>query len=259
MNWDGSRAQSTELCGVQWSGFGRTAMLRKSVAVVAAMRRELAPLLRGIEPRQADGMEFFELESAVIAIGGIGSHAAARAAEAVVAKYEPSVIVSAGIAGALTARLKAGDIVHAREVVDADTDSRFAASDGTAVILTVSSVSGPAEKRKLAERWKADVVDMEAAAIAAVAQNRGIEFAALKAISDEVDFVMPPVGEFVDQAGKFQTLRFATYIAARPKWWDAVKHLNSNSKVASVKLSEALQHLIDQRSASPPRELVSGA
>lgn len=246
-------------CGVRWSGFGQTAMLRKSVAIVAAMRREVAPLLRGIRPRQTDGVEFFELESAVIAIGGIGRQAAARATEAVVATYEPNVIVSAGIAGALTASRNIGDIVYAREVVDAESETRFAASDGTAVVLTVSSVSGLAEKQIVAERWKADVVDMEAAAVAAVAQKRGIEFAAIKAISDEVDFVMPPVGEFVDQAGRFQTLRFAIYIAVRPKWWRAVKQLNSNSRLAAVKLSEALKHLTDQRSVTAPQEHVSGA
>ena len=234
-------------------------MLRKSVAIVAAMRREVAPLLRGIRPRQTDGVEFFELESAVIAIGGIGRQAAARAAEVVVAKYDPGVIVSAGIAGALTPTLKVGDVVHAREVVDADSDRRFTPAEGTAVILTVSSVSGLGEKRIAAERWKADVVDMEAAAVAAVAQKRGIEFAAIKAISDEVDFVMPPVDEFVDQAGRFQTLRFATYIAVRPKWWRAVKQLNSNSRLAAVKLSETLKHLIDQRSVTAPQEHVSGA
>ena len=50
---------------------------------------------------------------------------------------------------------------------------------------------------------------MEAAAVAAVAQERGIEFAAVKAISDELDFVMPPVGRFVDADGKFETARFA--------------------------------------------------
>jgi len=100
---------------------------------------------------------------------------------------------------------------------------------------------------------------MEAAAVAAVAQKRGIEFAAIKAISDEVDFVMPPVGEFVDQAGRFQTLRFAIYIAVRPKWWRAVKQLNSNSRLAAVKLSEALKHLTDQRSVTAPQEHVSGA
>ncbi len=70
--------------------------------------------------RRTDGVEFYELEDAVVAVGGIGREAASRAAEALVARYSPSVLVSAGIAGALTPKLKVGDVVRAREVVDAD-------------------------------------------------------------------------------------------------------------------------------------------
>ncbi len=182
----------------------------------------------------------------------------AKLAEAAIAKYEPSVIVSAGIAGALTAALKVGDVVHAREVVDTDSGVRFTAFGGESVVATVASVSGPAEKRMIADRWKADVVDMEAAAVAEVAYEHAIEFAAIKAISDELDFVMPPVGRFVDAAGKFETARFAIYVAMRPRWWSAVGRLNANSRVAAMNLSDAVRHLIDRRSMIALEEKIAG-
>ena len=153
------------------------AMPHKDIAVIVAMRREVAPLLAGIPVRQADGTEFYELEDAVVAVGGIGRRAASKAAEAVVAQYSPSVLMSAGIAGALTPDLKVGSVVRAREVVDADSGARFATQTGEGTVLTVSSVSGPAEKRTLAERWNAVVVEMEASAVATIAQQRGLEFA----------------------------------------------------------------------------------
>lgn len=223
-------------------------MLHKSVAVVAAMSRELAPLLKGLGGQKTGGIEFFELPLAVIAIGGVGRDAARRTSEAVSAKYSPSLLVSAGLAGALPSKLRVGEVVNAREVVDADSGEHFPAIGAEGTVATVSAVSGPSEKRALAERWKADVVEMEAAAVARVAQQRGIEFAALKAISDELDFVMPPVGKFVSSEGKFETGRFALYLALHPKWWSSVRELNANAKAASLKLCEALQHLIDQRS-----------
>lgn len=225
-------------------------MPRKRVAVVAAMRRELEPLLTRVRGQQRNGVEFFELENAVVAVGGIGRNAARKAAEAAIAMYQPTAVVSAGIAGALTTSLKVGDVVHAREVVDADTGARFAAGEGDVIVVTTASVSGPSEKRTIAERWRAEVVDMEAAAVAAVAREQGIEFAAVKAISDELDFVIPPVGEFVGPNGKFRTLRFAMYLAIRPKWWGAVRQLNANSRIAALNLSGAVIHLIDQRSAT---------
>lgn len=223
-------------------------MPRKPVAIVVAMNREIAPLSRGLRAQKSDGVEFFEFPTAVIAVGGMGRRAARRAAEVVVEHCTPNILVSAGIAGALTSRLHVGDVVQAHEVVDVDSGERFAADGAQGTVATVSSVSGPAEKQVLAERWKADVVEMEASAVAQVARERGIEFVALKAISDELDFVMPPVGEFVSDEGKFESGRFALQLAMHPTWWRGVRDLSRNSKLAAAQLSEALRHLIDQRS-----------
>lgn len=219
-------------------------MPRKGIAVIAAMRRELEPLLAGARGQSVQGVEFFELEHAVIVLGGIGRKAACRAAEAAVETYEPTMLISAGIAGALTATLKVGDVVHGSEVVDAESGVRFKLTGGQSVIVTVSTVSGPEEKRLLAERYKGDVVDMESAVVAEVARKRRTECKAIKAISDELEFEMPPVAGFVDANGQFETARFGAYIAMRPKWWSTVRDLNANSRIASMNLSHALEHLI---------------
>ncbi len=208
------------------------------------MRRELGQLLAGAYGQRVNGVEFFELENAVIVVGGMGRNAARRAAEAVIERYEPTMLISAGIAGALTATLKVGDVVRASEVVDAESGARFRTMGAESVIVTASSVSGAAQKLALAARYQADVVDMESAAVAAVAQERGIEFTAIKAISDELDFEMPPVSGFVDANGKFETARFAMHLAMRPKWWSAVRQLSANSRTASVNLSHTVEHLI---------------
>ncbi len=184
----------------------------------------------------------------------MGRNAARKAAEAVVHRYEPATLISAGIAGALTAKLRAGDVIQGFEVVDAESGARFKAAGGESVIVTAASVSGPAEKRTLADRYQADVVDMESAAVAAVARKQGIEFMAMKAISDELEFEMPPVGRFVDGDGKFETARFATYIALRPKWWSTVQTLAKNSRRASLNLSHALGHLMQVRADNAQAE-----
>ena len=235
-----------ERCSERWIGSGRMAMPHKSVAIVAAMRRELAPLLRGLQGTRVDGVEFFELENAVVAVGGIGRIAAWSAAEAVVKKYQPSTLISAGIAGALTATLRVGDVVRAGEVVDADSGARFTAMGGDSVMVTVSAVSGPEEKRNLVDRYQAAVVDMECAVVGAVAREHGITFVAIKAISDELDFEMPTLAGFVDGNGKFETARFVAFVVVRPKWWSTLRHLAANSRKASVNLSHAVEHLISE-------------
>ncbi len=221
--------------------------MRKSIAVVAAMARELAPLLKGVRSQHADGVDYYELEDTVVAVGGIGQKAASRAAQASVSKYSPGILVSAGLVGALTPNLKVGDVVEVKEVIDAATGAKFETGCGDAVLLTGSAVSGPADKPTQAKRWGADIIDMEASAGAAVAKECGIEFMAIKAVSDELNFPMPPLGRFVKDTGQFETARFVAWVAIRPKWWSTVRQLNANSTLAAVNLSHALAHLMKQR------------
>jgi purine nucleoside phosphorylase len=211
------------------------------------MARELAPLLRGVQPQQVDGIDFFELEDVVIAVSGVGRKAAGHAAEALITRYSPEVLISAGLVGALTPKLKVGNVVEVKEVVDVDSGARFGTGHGDAVLVTGSAIAGPADKAIEAERWTADIVDMEASAEAEVAKRHGIEFMAIKVVSDEVNFAMPPLGQFVSDQGKFETLRFFAWVCIRPKWWSAVRQLNTNSNQAAANLSTALAHLIKER------------
>ena len=95
------------------------------VAIVAALGREVRPLVREKEWRASekhvDGrrFRFFEKDDFVLVCGGIGAEAARRAAEAVIAMYAPRVIYSVGFAGALDPGLKVGSIVQPRRVVNA--------------------------------------------------------------------------------------------------------------------------------------------
>ena len=98
--------------------------MSKPVAIVAAMRQRTGSAGAAREASRAvDGVELYELPSALVAIGGIGRNAAHRAAELVVREAKPGLLVSAGMAGALTPSLKPGDVVSAREVVDEATAS----------------------------------------------------------------------------------------------------------------------------------------
>ncbi len=66
-------------------------------------------------------------------------------------------------------------------MVDVATGERYPARGGEWVLATSQDVSGVAEKRALLTKYGADVVDMEGAAVAQVAREHGLEFAAVKA------------------------------------------------------------------------------
>ena len=225
-------------------------MPHKPVAIVVAMRVEVAPLLAKMkmQPLQVDGVELFELPEAMVAVGGIGEKRARHAAEVVIEHAQPKLLVSAGMAGALSPHLKVGDVGRMREVVDVATGERYPTRGGEWVLATSPGISDVAEKGALLTKYAADAVDMEAGAVAQVAKERGLEFAAVKAISDDSAFPMPPLTRFIDGNGRFETRQFLVYVALHPKWWATLAKIRKNSKLASANLCRELQHLIDSSS-----------
>jgi nucleoside phosphorylase len=211
---------------------------------------ELAPLLRGVSSQTVAGVELFELPDAVVVVGGIGEKCARHAAEVVIERTQPKLLVSAGMAGAISPRLKVGDVGRIREVVDVASGDHYLTRGGEWVLATSQDVSDAAEKQSLLAKYQADVVDMEGAAVAQVAKERGLEFAALKAVSDDASFVMPPMNRFIDSKGRFQARQFLFYVALHPKWWAALGKIRKNSSIASVSLCSAVTHLTEGYSAS---------
>jgi hypothetical protein len=96
---------------------------------------------------------------------------------------------------------------------------------------------------------------MEAAAVAQGAQARGVEFVAVKAISDAAGFDLPALDRFVSPDGAFRTNRFACHVALRPWLWRVAITLARNSTKASRSLRAALESYLgrDALSRETPR------
>ncbi|MGH9580929.1 MAG: hypothetical protein ACRD2R_08045 [Terriglobales bacterium] len=227
-------------------------MPARRIGIVAAMERELWPLARKWPGRtiEHEGRRFRLLEqgTATLIFGGIGAGPARRAARALLKSCAPEVLVSAGFAGALQPEGKVGDVVVPAVVRDASSGAEFRTAGGSGNLVSAPNVHGPEEKRELAARFNAVAMDMEAAAVAEQAVAGGVEFLAVKAVSDELDFVMPPVGRFVDAAGRFQTALFLGYSALRPRLWPAVVQLADNTALAADGLSRSMERLLGSES-----------
>jgi adenosylhomocysteine nucleosidase len=219
------------------------------VAIVAALEREVRPLVRAKEWRVSEKdvngrrFRFFENDDFVLVCGGIGAEAARRAAEAVIALYAPKVIYSVGFAGALDPGLKVGSIVQPQRVVNAGDGSSVHLNRGEGVLVSFGSVASPEQKASLRDSFGAQAVDMEAAAVARAAEVRGVEFAVVKVISDEFDFRFPSTERFVDSNGQFLEGRFAWFAALRPWLWPQVVRLAGNSNRAAHALSDWLRKM----------------
>lgn len=236
---------------------------------MAALEREVRPLLkskeRGWRPveREHGGRRFRFFEDGknrdiVLVCGGIGAAQARRAAEAAIAVYAPAVVYSVGFAGALEPGVKVGDVFQPALVIDAGDGSRVRLSEGKGVLVTFGAVATPAQKARLMDSYGGQLVDMEAAAVARAAHARGVEFIAVKSISDEFDFTFPEMERFVDSDGQFHQARFVGFAAIRPWLWGKVNRLRKDSNKASNGLCDGLIASLNRMIVRAP-DLAPGA
>jgi adenosylhomocysteine nucleosidase len=255
-----------ELCAGRWSGSGATGMSR--IAIIAAMEREVAPLIRNWKVRTVGTTEhsgrryrLFENGEATLVCGGIGGEAARRATEAVIREVNPERVISVGFAGALDASLQVGHVFEPRTVINAADGVRTECVGGEGILLSSATIASKEQKIRFGKAYGAVAVDMEAAAVAQGAQARGVEFGALKVISDAADFNLPPLDRFVAADGRFQSVRFACHVALRPWLWGATIALARNSAKASRALSDSLTSYLGRetrdREALPDKSLVA--
>lgn len=229
--------------------------MKNKLIIVAALEREVAPLVAGWSfqtiASQNREVRMFENEHALVTFAGIGTVNARIAAGAAYhhAQHRAAGFISAGLAGALIPELEVGEIFTPAAVIDDVDGGQIPTSGGDGVLVTASSVAGVEAKRAMATRHRARAVDMEAYAVADVARIYGVPFTAVKAISDELDFPLPPLGRFVSETGQFQTGRFALYAAMRPWLWPTVMALGRNSAKATENLCARLAQMIEQHAA----------
>jgi adenosylhomocysteine nucleosidase len=227
------------------------------IAIVGALHRELHPLVkawpRTVVEHEGRSFTFYQGNYAVVVCGGIGAEAARRAAEAVIVRYSPEIVLSAGIAGALVPDLPVGETIFPTLVIDAQDGSRHQTAIqnspvaktplGRTILVSSPQIASSADKQQLAKSYGAHAVDMEGAAVARAAMTHQLPFVAIKSISDEYDFELPAMSQFV-RDGQFQERRFALHIAVRPWMWLRTLRLARNAQTASENLCAWLRESV---------------
>lgn len=195
-------------------------------------------------------------EDGWLAVSGVGRHNAMRAAERLLACGITS-LASWGVAGALDASLACGDVLIAERVRYRDDDAGFAADVDHNARLTrklagalpvrhgvlwsaLQPVATSLEKRALAERTGALAVDMEAAAVAAVAARAQLPFIAVKAICDPLAREIPPrIAHALDAGGGVSRALLSSVVLGGPASWRAARALASDFARARRALATA--------------------
>jgi adenosylhomocysteine nucleosidase len=181
--------------------------------------------------------------------GGVGPHNAERATRELLAHTKPSLVLSTGVAGALSPALRVADIVVANEVIEQATGTRFACTLPSGIQHPASSILSVArmittveEKQSLARQFGAVAVDMESAAIARACAEHGVPFACVRAISDTADEVLPEaVTRFFDADGKLRPGRVLAESVKQPSLLAELHRLRRQTNVAAERLRAFLE------------------
>jgi len=229
------------------------------VAIIAAMPRELKPFLdsqakEGWVHERRGKVRLWRLiwpldqGEWVAACAGAGQAAATRAFAEVERDGPINSVVSAGWAGALNEEFAPGQAYLLSGVVDAQTGERFttASHPNGYLVVTNPTVANKQEKQRLATTYGAGLVDMEAAAIARLAQMRAIPFYCVKGISDGYRDQLPDFNRFILPDGEFKLVKFVLFAIMRPWHWRALVRMGENSRRASKSIAESLLGILNQ-------------
>ena len=217
------------------------------IGIIGAMSAEVEAIISALDSAKEETVSGVKIytgtlfgKRVAVTTCGVGKVFAALAAEAVILKYSPTLIVNTGVGGAISPELRPLDILFASRAVQHDMDTSplgdpkglisginkiYFETDKRAVdilkglaaelgvryrIGTVATgdrfVSDRADKCRIANDFSADVCEMEGAAIAQVAFVNNTPVAIVRAISDSADGdASMDYSEFLPRAAKIST------------------------------------------------------
>jgi adenosylhomocysteine nucleosidase len=226
------------------------------VAIIAAMPGELKPLVRGWMHGSRNGVQFWARRNSeeewIAACAGAGQAAATRAFAAIEDGGPIDLLFSIGWAGALNEGVATGGAYNVAGVIDAQTGERFHcdAGAGERWLVTSPIVANEAEKQRLGVAYKADLVDMEAAAIARLALMREIPFYCVKGVSDGFRDQLPDFNRFISIDGRFDMAGMLIFSILRPWHWPALVRMGENSKKAAESIAGCVLDILDGEGSS---------
>jgi adenosylhomocysteine nucleosidase len=214
------------------------------IGIIAALSGELKSLVSDWS-QQADGA-FLTQRGSVAAIAvakGIGAARAEQAVSIAETYGRLDALVSIGWAGGASCGVQPATAYEVGEVIDAVTGERYATSAIASPIklATLDHVAGRDEKRRIAERYGASLVDMESAAVGRAARTRGIRFHCWKAVTDIFSEDLPDFNYFLDQEKQLRTRQVAAYALTHPRYVAPLLRMGRNSKSGAHALGQTLR------------------
>jgi adenosylhomocysteine nucleosidase len=240
----------------------------RRLAFLFAVSQELAPVARRLQPTSALRPELPRLttrhgalhgKELLLVAGGMGQKSAGAAADAILRTWKPDLLVMAGVAGALASDLQIGDIIAA-DAVTSGTDwltpllvpTNAAQPYRTGALLSLDHVLVTAEDKRAAVAGQPSAsaplaVEMETFAVAQVASQRDVAWAAVRAVSDTADESLPlDFNRLRTPDGDLPTSRIALAALTHPAAIPGLIRLGKNTSLAAEGLASFLEGWISE-------------
>lgn len=245
------------LAGLRLAGATLLPETRKSL--------ETSETLPGFRPRILE----FEGAKVITGVSGVGMLKAAKMAKTLIESGGINAFILCGFAGALSPELQPGDLLLADSVASASTpynryfpdevlydaaESLVTDESGSSLkmrtrsgdLVTSNSVlTSPGEKRALFELTGGFAVDMETMGAVRVAQEHGIPWLAIRAITDAADAGLPlDFNAHMNSKGDISYAKVIKSVLMRPAKIPALIQLGKRSSLAAKNLASFLAALL---------------
>jgi len=250
------------------------------IAILCAIRQEMSPLVACMNVSRKfniDEIPFYQGDlngrPIMLVQGGIGRENAIKSASCLLESTSVDLLISAGVAGGIRHGLNVGDLVVAERVgytrqndfdsEELQLDSDFVCKEEIVQLarqhsndleskihfgnlLTVDKVISQAStKKRIGEQNSFLAVEMESAAVAEVASEKGVDFAAIRSISDDIDDDLHlDYDNIISDEGKIKVTSIALSVLKNPQKLALLSRLNKQTKTAAKSLACFMSKLV---------------
>jgi adenosylhomocysteine nucleosidase len=220
---------------------------KSPILIVAALEREIAPLVR----KRLPGVEFL--------VTGEGRSNAERALRSRLTEGRYKAVICTGFAGALSPQLRIGDLIidksRWRGTELPSTATPFKTHFGT--VITVDEIVGAVGKRQLAATFndgEIACVDMESAAVAKVCDEFQMPLLLVRVISDLSDEDLPiDFNACRDKSGRVSNRKVLQAVTRKPQAIPGLLELNRRARLGAANLAEFItEWLTGEKNATIP-------
>jgi adenosylhomocysteine nucleosidase len=193
---------------------------------------------------------------------GMGFAKARRATQALIDAHTPDWVLSIGFSGGLLPTMTIGDLVLANSIADThgnelQVDLKMSDDPKNGIhvgrfLNTDEIVRTVEEKKRLAEEHDAIAVDLESLAVAQVCSETGTRFMAVRVLSDDLSYDLPP--EVLSIIGSTGAVRVGSALGSLWKRPSSIKdmwRLRETAHQAAERLATFLDGVLIQLHKTP--------